>query len=340
MKQKEIEEKNKENEAKLKEIEKREIEIEGKIKEYEVKLKQIELKNKFIIIKENEIDEKNKEYENIIKKIDEKENEIEIIKKEIDENNKIYEIKLKEIDEAKAKEKEIEEIKKEINKKSIEIDNKEKEFDEKRKEIEAKIKEIEEKIKQETENNGFDNDMNNCNKKEIPGGIIKYLTNKCGGNVDEKGVVNVSGSSLYKPDPPTKWPPKRAAEIDITDSSYISGNLPNSWLKYDFIGSKVRPTHYLIRSKHDLLKGCCHLKTWVIEGSNSDQENDWKILDTRSDITYLGDYGASYKFEIQQSLQQNEYFRYLRIRQTGPNTRNDNYLVISALEYFGSIINA
>lgn len=148
--------------------------------------------------------------------------------------------------------------------------------------------------------------------------------------------MKVTASSLYGDG--NEYPLKSVVDIDEKKTCFVSGGKLNSWIKYDFIDKKIYPTHYLIRSSHNNKRGSNNMLSWVCEGSNTDEENDWKILDSRNDVSYLNDAGAFHKFEIQISLQPNECYRYLRIRQTKPNASNGNYLVISALEYYGSII--
>ena len=157
-------------------------------------------------------------------------------------------------------------------------------------------------------------------------GIIHQMTEECGGNVSDKGRVNVTSSSW-------RWGnPKNVVDLDDNQTCFESCNQTNSWLKYDFIYRKVRPSYYSIRSSN-ASKGNNHPMNWVIEGSNTDS-NDWTILDTRNNVTSLDDRCASQFFSIQKA---DTFYRYLRIRQTGPNSANYNNLEISALEYFGSI---
>ena len=161
-------------------------------------------------------------------------------------------------------------------------------------------------------------------------GIIRELTEQCGGNVADKGVVNVTSSSQLGN------APKNAVDLDNNQNHFISNNEQNAWLKYDFKYNKVRPACYLIRSTN-FGKGSNHPMSWVIEGSNSDSSNDWTVLDTRNNITTLDDSNACQLFSIQRI---NVFYRYLRIRQTGKNSYNNGswyYLQIGALEYFGSI---
>lgn len=168
-------------------------------------------------------------------------------------------------------------------------------------------------------------------------GIIRKLTREYGGNVHDKGAIEVTASSDLG-DPPYRHP-KYAVDLDNKETRFTSKNIENSWLRYDFKGRKVRPTHYSIRSK-PFDTGDWHPKNWVIEGSNTGSE--WKVLDSRQDVNVLNYKSVTHTFAIQEKLDHNEYYRYLRIRQTGRNAcsnPNHHYILgFSALEYFGSII--
>lgn len=163
-------------------------------------------------------------------------------------------------------------------------------------------------------------------------GIIHYLTEENGGNVDEKGVVKVTSSSTNN-----NYLAKYAVDLDDNQHYFQSHRQPDSWIKYDFKKRKIHPTFYSIRTRHDWGKCSCHPKNWVIEGSNTNNDSDWKILDERSEVTCLDDKNVTHAFEIQNSLSKKECFRYLRLRQTGFNTGDNYYLTLSALEFFGSI---
>ena len=164
-------------------------------------------------------------------------------------------------------------------------------------------------------------------------GIINKLTEESGGNVNDKGEVKVTSSPTNGNDVISKY----AVDFDNNQHYFQSKNEPNSWIKYDFQERTVRPTHYSIRTRPDGGKGDNHPKNWIIEGSNTDQEDDWIILDSRNDISILDDSNTIHTFDIQAQLTPDESYRYLRLRQTGPNTQNGNYyfLTLSALEYFG-----
>lgn len=163
-------------------------------------------------------------------------------------------------------------------------------------------------------------------------GIIHFLTNQSGGNVHEKGVVDVTGSSENSSARLAKYAVNLSS---INENFFRSENTPNSWLQYDFKEHKMRPTHYSIMSPSEE-DGDSNPYSWVIEGWNGNGE--WKILDSRNEVGSLKSKCAFCTFQIQQPLKRDEFYRYLRIRQTGPTATNFNYLGVTALEYFGSYL--
>ena len=164
-------------------------------------------------------------------------------------------------------------------------------------------------------------------------GIINYLTTKSGGNVSDNGTVKVTSSS-------TNGNLSARYSVDFHENTqyFQSNNQQNDWLKYDFINRKVHPTHYSIKTRNS--GGGHHPKNWVIEGSNtgSDIESEWTVLDSRQNDSYLNDEKVTHTYSIQNNQNPNDYFRYLRIRQTGVGTTNCYYLTLSCLEYFGNLI--
>lgn len=161
-------------------------------------------------------------------------------------------------------------------------------------------------------------------------GIINHFIEESGGNISEKVDVTASSQFMGKP-------------IFVTDlldklKYFMSDNRPNSWIKYEFINSKIKPTRYAIRT-WDNMKNGGHLKNWVIEGSNTDRDDDWKILDERNEIENLNDNNAEVNFQIQTKLRQDELFKFIRLRQTGPNVSGKNFLILSAFELFGTVMN-
>ena len=155
-------------------------------------------------------------------------------------------------------------------------------------------------------------------------GIIRQLTHQCGGNVSDKGIVSVTATGA------TWGPAKNVVDLDSTNF-YGSKDTQDSFIKYNFNSKKVRPFSYLIKS-NGWSKDDRHPKSWVIEGSNTDSSNDWTVMDPRTDCMLLNEPNASHCFTVQKS---DKFYQFLRIRQTGKNTSNNYYFIISSLEYFG-----
>jgi hypothetical protein len=74
-------------------------------------------------------------------------------------------------------------------------------------------------------------------------GIIAHLTAKCGGNVHDKGVLEITVSSVYK----EKYPPRNAADFENVYSHFCSQDEPDQWICWDFKTLRIEPTHYTIR---------------------------------------------------------------------------------------------
>ena len=123
-------------------------------------------------------------------------------------------------------------------------------------------------------------------------GIIAHLTRECHGNVHSKGVVNVTASSVHKND--MHWGPENAVELG-TDSAYASKNERDTWLCYDFLGRRVIPTSYSVRSYSGGVGGS-HLKSWVIEVSNDGYS--WTQIDRRDNNNDLNNSFVTANFKI------------------------------------------
>lgn len=158
-------------------------------------------------------------------------------------------------------------------------------------------------------------------------GIIRRLTEKYKGNVNDKNIVKITSSSIFR----NGFEAKYVADFNL--SNYFHSNCEqSSWLKYDFQGMKINPTHYSIRSNYD---SNCSPKSWVVEGSNTGDDNDWNVLDSQTNNSIFQPYKpVSHTFDIKKS---NEFFRFIRIRSTGSNNNGKYYFSFDSLEFFGFI---
>lgn len=177
--------------------------------------------------------------------------------------------------------------------------------------------------------NNYEYDGNESNALN---GIIKNLSSKIGGNISDKGCVIATSSSVYG----EYWYARNAVDFNLFNY-FCSSNEKNTWIKYDFVDKKVHPTYYSIRSEPNG-PGFSHLESWVVEGSNTNRDDDWKILDSRNNVTSLNNYMVICTFKIQEKLEEKEYFRYLRIRQTDLSAQGIDIMTMSALEYFGNLM--
>lgn len=185
------------------------------------------------------------------------------------------------------------------------------------------------KSHEQPEDESCTNILYDGNNSQQFNGIIRKMSQECGGNVSDKNVVLITSLNVHS----GGFEAKNVADLE-RDNIYLSKNVENNWIKYDFREKKVHPTHYSIKS-HTGSAAPNHLKNWVVEGSNDD--SNWTPLDTRNDNTSLNNYMAINTFKIDDSNHQNKFYRFLRLRQTGPNNSNRKFMGICALEYFGKI---
>jgi hypothetical protein len=165
------------------------------------------------------------------------------------------------------------------------------------------------------------------NKVEIPmkeakslEGIISSLTKKHGGNVQEKGIVTITSKSVADDNP--KYAPKNVADL-TSDSSFASKDEPGQWVCWDFREMRVRPTHYTIRTYW--------LKSWVVEGSLDG--SSWTEIGRQTNNQDFTDVlGNSASFAVSTAE-----FRFIRLTQTDKNHNGRDYLILYAVEFFGTL---
>lgn len=164
-------------------------------------------------------------------------------------------------------------------------------------------------------------------------GIINYLTQKSGGNVSDNGTVKVTSSSYNG-----SSYPKYAVDVKNCQNFFQTENQEKEWIQYDFIQNRVCPTRYSIRTRHDC--DWNHPRSWVIEGSNTggSNESEWTVLDSHTNDATLKGVNFSYTFDIKNSQVDKKGYRYLRMKRTGPTSNGNNHMALSALEYFGYLI--
>jgi hypothetical protein len=163
-------------------------------------------------------------------------------------------------------------------------------------------------------------------------GIIAYLTGKCGGNVHDRGVVNVTVSSLK--DGSSTNAARNAVDLE-SDSFFYSRDQEGQWICYDFGKMRVMPTHYSLKSNtHGDGSDWRCLCSWVIEGSADG--NTWFELDRKSDNTELHAKSSVGTWQMMTS----KLSRFVRLRQTAANKGGGHYMIVPAFELFGELFEA
>jgi hypothetical protein len=153
-------------------------------------------------------------------------------------------------------------------------------------------------------------------------GIVAYLTQRHGGNIHHSRIVTITASSVYRDDP--NFRPKHVADLG-SDTRFTSQDIAGQWLRWDFREMRVRVSHYTIRT--------CSLKNWVIETSMDGQK--WTEIDRHFEGNHFG--GSQWKvatFTTGKSVE----CRFIRLTQPNHNHNNDNSLNISAVEFFGRLL--
>jgi hypothetical protein len=118
---------------------------------------------------------------------------------------------------------------------------------------------------------------------------------------------------------------------------YYSNNSPDSWIMID-LGSHCKANiksfdirHYNYASF--ALKNC---ELSVSNSSNADS-NDWVTIFSKSDNTPIYSYLTPYATAHINCNEVSGSYRYIRLKQTGPNSSGGNQLILSGIELYGDL---
>ena len=109
-----------------------------------------------------------------------------------------------------------------------------------------------------------------------------------------------------------------------------SRSIENATLYFDFKSNKIQITDYALKSS----TSDNHLKNWVVEVSNDKEK--WKIIDTHTNDPTLNNQSVKAVFSVNGN--DDTFYRYVQIRQTGVSWYNNGYLHISRIEFFGKLM--
>lgn len=164
------------------------------------------------------------------------------------------------------------------------------------------------------------------NNDEIFKGIIYYLQTRPDAKIGND--LNVFSSSVL--DNNARNQPKNVILYDDLGRRFFSGREKNSWICFDFMGNRVIPTDYTIRSVA-WNPNSCHPKSWVIEGSNDQKK--WEILDEKINCPLLNGNSIVKTFTIKNDNMKE--FRFIRMRSAGTNWSGNSYFALESFEIYG-----
>jgi hypothetical protein len=153
-------------------------------------------------------------------------------------------------------------------------------------------------------------------------GIIAHMTREHGGNVHDRGIVDISAKSVHS----SSYLGRNAADLQST-TFFHSLNEQDQWLCYDFKNRRVRRTHYSIHAHSNNH----YLRSWTLEGSVDG--SSWFSLDEQKENSTTHSGHPIGTFSVVESAE----YRFIRLRQTGKSAHGNDVLELYAFEIFGQL---
>jgi hypothetical protein len=158
-------------------------------------------------------------------------------------------------------------------------------------------------------------------------GIIWYLTTKHGGNVHDRGIIQVTQSSEY--DRFGSYAAKNC--VDLNSSLFsLTSDQPNQWLSFDFKRMRVKATHYSIRTRTNVGANSINTRSWLIEVS--DEGASWQEVSRETEDQNVNGANRSHTFNISNPMM----CRFLRFRQIAAHCQK-HYLTLQHVVLFGEL---
>lgn len=160
-------------------------------------------------------------------------------------------------------------------------------------------------------------------------GIVRYLRDQSSNKIENE--INFTSSPVVNGD---CYQPVNVSLFDDRNKIFESEDRPDSWICLDFKSHRVIPTAYTIRSSNWGGQNWCHPRSWVVEGSTDN--TSWVTLDTQRGCSHLNGSGLVHTFKVNNET--SKEFKYIRMKSTGKNWYNNNYLIIDSFEIYGTLI--
>ena len=152
-------------------------------------------------------------------------------------------------------------------------------------------------------------------------GIMNWLQLRFRKAFEKMVIVSESSRALF-------GNPPASVLSYYSKSHWSSDNKPNSYIQFQFLNQRVRITAYTIMGDG---KWNCYLRSWELAVSND--ADTWTIIDVR-DTEELMKPNSVMTYQCNKD---DQYYRYVRLTQTGPNAAGNNYLVLCQFEIFGAL---
>lgn len=161
-------------------------------------------------------------------------------------------------------------------------------------------------------------------------GIVSYMKKNSTTNIYDLIDITYSSNNNENSD---QYHPRSMFMYEDKGKHFVTKNIKGSWICFDFKDHRVIPTDYTLRSA-STYPNWYHPKSWVIEGSTDNLS--WQILDDQKNCSYLNGKNLSHTFKIKN--EESNEFRFIRMKSTGNDWGNANYLAIESFEIYGTLI--
>lgn len=165
-------------------------------------------------------------------------------------------------------------------------------------------------------------------------GIMRYLTNETGGNIHDNGTIEITSNSINNNNP--RYHSKNLVDYE-NNNYYHSSNDGGTTICFDFKDKLVQLTSYSIKS-YSTGSNSDHLRNWVLEVSKDGK--NWIEGDRHENDKKLNGANITATFNIKE--QDNNFYRFIRLRQTGFSWynypyNNNYYFVVYSIEFYGKL---
>jgi hypothetical protein len=159
-------------------------------------------------------------------------------------------------------------------------------------------------------------------------GIIMYLEKKFGNDIHQQGIICITASSNNSHNKP-----EQVIDYNWHDVTgwYSNPKNPGEWWQINFKTMKVKMSGYSLKTFSGR-KGSYHLKNWVIEGRNDEEE--WEEIDRQDNDDLNGSFKQKY-YSLQEKTKPYQYFR---IKTLGKDHYGlTHYLSLLNVEIYGEL---